>query len=119
MAATTYTVRCEDGIVKVEPQARLLRKEAAVSLCHDIESEALDCPDLKGLLMGLGALSKATPAAGAYAIRQLKDLAVPRIALVGGNAFIRGLASTVLRLGGFPEHRFFVDETSARLWLSG
>lgn len=116
--AATYTVRCEDGIVRVEPHARLLRKDAAVDLCHDIEAQALNCPDLKGLVMDLGALSKATPAAGMYAVRALKDLAVPRIALVGGNAFIRGLASTVLRLGGFPEHRFLEDEPAARRWLS-
>lgn len=70
------------------------------------------------MLFDLGALSRATPAAGWYAIRHLRSLPVERIALVGANRLMRGFAGLVLRLGRFPEHRFFADERAADEWLS-
>ena len=54
--------------------------------------------------------------AGLYAIRQLKGLAVERIALVGGNSFMRLFARIVLTLGRFGSFAFFESESEAIVW---
>jgi hypothetical protein len=51
-----------------------------------------------------------------YAIRQLKGLAVERIALVGGNSFMRLFARIVLTLGRFGRFAFFKSEPEAIAW---
>jgi hypothetical protein len=67
--------------------------------------------------MDMRALSRATPAAGLYALRQMRTFPVDRIALVGANPFMRAFATLVLRVGRFPRHRFFDTEADARDWL--
>jgi len=95
----------------------LVRRKQAQELCEGIGASA-GGPESSPLMMDMRALSRATPAAGLYALRQLRTLPVERIALVGANRFMRLFASLVLRLGAFPRHRFFDDEAAAREWLA-
>lgn len=113
------SVRCAGGVVRATTTGGgLLRQREATELCTAIEAEAANCDGRPRLLFDLAALSRATPPAGWYAIRRLKALPVERIALVGANAFMRAFAGIVLRLGRFPQHRFFSDEAMALRWLA-
>jgi hypothetical protein len=104
------------GVIRAAAAVRLVRRPQAEALCGGIRDSAaaLEAPRL---LMDMRALSRATPAAGLYALRQLRTFPVDRIALVGANRFMRGFAALVLRAGRFPEHRFFNTEAEAIAWL--
>lgn len=106
------------NVVRATTSGGLLRRAAAGQLCAAIEVEATACATRPGLLVDLGGLSRATPAAGLYAIRRLRTLPVERIALFGANRLMRGFAGLVLFLGRFPEHRFFANERAATEWLT-
>lgn len=107
------------SIVQVRAESRLMRKDEAADLCGAIEAEATATAGRVGVLMDLAALARATPAAGLYAMRRLRELPIGRVALVGGNPFVRGLARAVLTLARFPDHGFFRDPADARRWLDG
>jgi hypothetical protein len=96
---------------------RLLRKALAVRFCDEIEVQARRAGS-RGLVMNLASLSNVTPPAGLYAMRTLKGLPVRRIALVGGNAFMRAFARTVLTLGRYPDFGFFAYSESAETWAA-
>lgn len=102
------------GIVRVDAAARLVNRALAEALCAEIDRVAAPRPRV---LMNLGALSKATPSAGRYAMRRLKDLDPSAVALFGGGRFMRAFARTVLRLSRFPRFGLFEDERAARAWL--
>jgi hypothetical protein len=106
----------KSGVIRAAAAVRLVRRPQAEALCGGIRESAaaLDAPRL---MMDMRALSRATPAAGLYALRQLRTFPVDRIALVGANRFMRGFAALVLRAGRFPEHQFFDTEAQARAWL--
>src|SRR5437016_940933 len=112
--------------VEVLPN-RVVRAAAYVAVLHqDVAAPFCDCiqdtaraAQACALVMDMAALGKATPAAGWYALRQLKRMVVGRIALVGGNAFMRIFARTVLTLGRFGEFAFFADEPAAIAWAAG
>jgi SpoIIAA-like len=110
-------VASADGLILARARAGLVRQKQAQELCAGIESSASGHESPR-LLMDLRALSRATPAAGLYALRQLRTFPVERIGLVGANRFMRLFASLVLRLGAFPRHRFFDDEARALEWLN-
>jgi hypothetical protein len=117
--STTPRVRVEateDGLISAGASARWIRLGEAEALCTGIRDSAgrLERPRL---LMDLGSLSRATPSAGFYALRQLGQFPVERIALVGANPFMRAFAAIVLKLGRFPEARFFADRAAAGAWL--
>jgi hypothetical protein len=96
---------------------RLLRKALAVSFCDEIQAQARR-EGSAALVMDLASLGKATPPAGVYAMRSLRDLPVKRIALVGGNGFMRAFARAVLTLGRYPAFSFFEDSSSAEAWAA-
>jgi hypothetical protein len=106
----------ERGVIRAAAAVRFVRRPQAEALCGGIRESAaaLEAPQL---MMDMRALSRATPAAGLYALRQLRTFPVERIALVGANRFMRGFAALVLRAGRFPKHRFFDDEQDAVVWL--
>lgn len=91
--------------------------KVAPEFCDAIQSTARET-GAGGLVMDLGSLSRATPPAGFYAMKALKTLPVERIALVGGNAFMRTFARMVLTLGSFPAFAFFDSEEAARTWAA-
>jgi hypothetical protein len=68
-------------------------------------------------MLDMGALSKASPAAGMYAMRSLKKLDLSAIALYRANGFMRSFARAVMRLARFRRFGLFRDETRARDWL--
>jgi hypothetical protein len=105
------------GVIRASAALRLVRRPQAEALCGGIRDSAaaLDTPRL---LMDMRALSRATPAAGLYALRQMRTFPVNRIALVGANPFMRAFAAVVLRVGRFPRHRFFDTEAAALEWLA-
>ena len=105
-----------DGVISVDVTASLVRKEFAKDLCKDIEAAARRHPDDAKLVLDMGALSKATPTAGLYAMRRIRGLGLSRIALVGGNRFMRGFARVVMTAGGFGRFAFFRDRARAREW---
>jgi stage II sporulation SpoAA-like protein len=108
----------EGGIVRVMVDGSLMRRSSAEVLCGAIESAAAGAPARARLLMDLGALSRATPAAGLYAMRRMKELDFEAIALYRGNGFMRAFARTVMRLARFGAFELFSDEDSARRWLA-
>jgi hypothetical protein len=104
------------GVIRAAAAVRLVRRPQAEALCGGIRDSAAALASPR-LLMDMRALSRATPAAGLYALRQLRTFPVDRIALVGANRFMRGFAAMVLRVGRFPTHRFFDEEGDAVAWL--
>lgn len=103
------------GVVRASARTGFMRYSLARPLCELIEQTAR-VNHADALVMDMGALSKASPRAGVYAIRRLKQLPLRRIALVGGNAYMRRFAATVLKLGRFPEFAFFTSQADAVDW---
>jgi hypothetical protein len=91
--------------------------DIAPEFCDAIQSNARET-HANGLVLDLGSLSRATPRAGLYAIKALKAMSVGRIALVGGNAFMRTFARVTLSLGRFPEFAFFDSPEAATSWAA-
>ncbi|CAN5677098.1 hypothetical protein BH24CHL8_BH24CHL8_09500 [soil metagenome] len=85
-------VACLGSVVRATVSGGILRRPAAGRLCSAIEEQAQECGERPGLLFDLGALSRATPAAGWYAMGRLRSLPVERIALVGADRLMRGFA---------------------------
>lgn len=106
-----------DGVVRVQAEAGVVRKEFAQQLCGAIEKASKAQNEPATLLIDIGALAKATPPAGLYAMKRIKQLGFERIALVGGNRFIRGFARTVMTLARFGSFRFFDRTEQGRDWL--
>jgi hypothetical protein len=105
------------GVVRGSVNVNLMRYPIAKPFCENIEEIALR-EGADALVMDMSSLSQATPPAGLYAIKRLKQLPLRRIALLRGNAFMRAFASLVLTLGRFPEFRFFDNEETAVQWAS-
>jgi hypothetical protein len=108
-------VRASATVVRASCSVRLLRKALAVRFCDQITAQALR-EGSAGLVMNLASLGKATPPAGLYAMKSLRSLPVRRIALVGGNGFMRTFARAVLTLGRYPDFGFFHDSETAEAW---
>ena len=106
----------ERGVIRAAAAVRFVRRPQAEALCGGIRDSAAEL-EVPQLLMDMRSLSRATPGAGLYALRQLRTFPVERIALVGANRFMRVFAAMVLRFGSFPQHRFFDDEQDAVGWL--
>ena len=107
-----------NGVVRASARVSLMRTEVARPLCKSIQ-DAARTTNAHGLVMDLNTLGRATPAAGVYAIGQLKGMVVARIALVGGNAFMRTFARVVLTIGRFGHFAFFDSEPEAIAWAAG
>jgi hypothetical protein len=105
------------GVIRATAAVKLVRRPQAELLCGGIRTSAAGLVAPR-LLMDMRALSRATPAAGIYALRQMRTFPVDRIALVGANRFMRAFAGLVLRAGRFPRHRFFDSEAEASAWLA-
>ena len=105
------------AVVRAAARVNWLSMELAPEFCDAIQSTAR-ATQAVGLVMDLGSLSRATPPAGAYAMRALKKMTVRRIALVGGNPFMRAFSRLVLTLGGFPEFAYFDSEAEAMTWAA-
>lgn len=106
-----------DGVIRASVEASFVRRDLAERLCTAIEDAARAYPSGAKLVMDMGALSKASPAAGLYAMRSMKALGLAKIALVGGNAFMRGFAKTVMTLARFRSFAFFSSEPGAIGWV--
>ncbi len=105
------------SVVRGSVTVSLMRYPVARPFCEKIETIARrDGAD--ALVMDMSSLSKATPKAGMYAMKRLRNLPLRRIALLRGNRFMRAFAGAVLTLGRFPEFRFFDSEETAVQWAS-
>jgi stage II sporulation SpoAA-like protein len=114
--------RVEDdgsGVIRASVRGGWVDRPLAEALCTDIERAAKRHPGEARLLMDMGALSKATPGAGLYAMRRMKQLDLSAIALFRANGFMRSFAQVVMRLAGFRSYRLFGKEADARAWLAG
>jgi hypothetical protein len=105
------------GVVRGSVSVGIMRYPLARPFCESIE-ELARREDADALVMDMSSLSKATPPAGIYAIRRLRQLPLRRIALLRGSPFMRAFASAVLTAGRFPEFRFFDSEDTAVQWAS-
>ena len=105
------------AVVRAAAHVKWMSMEVAPEFCDAIQSTAR-ATQAVGLVMDLGSLSRATPPAGLYAIRALKQMKVRRIALVGGNPFMRAFSRLVLTLGWFPEFAYFDSEAAAISWAA-
>ena len=102
-------------VVRAAAHVKILHIQVARLFCNGIQ-DATHSANAQGLVMDLNTLGQATLPAGLYAIRQLKGLTVERIALVGGNSFMRLFARIVLTLGRFGSFAFFENEPEAIAW---
>jgi hypothetical protein len=112
-----FDVRDEGGIVMASASAGLVRKAFAQRFCKAIEDKAEPYGGTASLLMDMGALSKATPPAALYAMRRMREIPLANIAIVGGNALMRGMGKFVLTVSRFPSFGFFPGHEDARRWL--
>jgi SpoIIAA-like len=104
------------GIIRVEAESNLVRRSLAEAMCAEVESVAGDRGGFK-ILMDMGAMSKGTPGAGLYVLREMKKYDLEALALFKANGFMRGMAKTVLGLAGFRSFALFGEESEAREWL--
>ena len=106
------------GLTHVTSYVPLIRLEVAMPLCAAVVDSARTAP-IAALVMDLAAISKATPRAALYAVRQMKIAPLRRIAFVGGNTFMHALATVVLTVARFPAFKFFSSEEKAIQWAAG
>lgn len=104
------------GIIRVDAETRLMRKPLAEAICAEVEQVASRYGSFK-ILMNMGAISKGTPGAGFYTLREMKKYDMSALALYRANGFMRGMAGVVLGLNGFKNFALFTDETEAMEWL--
>jgi hypothetical protein len=107
----------EDGVIRATVEAGWVTKPLAEALCADIEKAAARHPGKARLMIDAGALSKATPGAGMYAMRSIKRLNLNGVALYRANGFMRSFARAVMKLAGFRRFGLFREEKQARSWL--
>jgi len=107
----------EDGVIRATVTAGWVTKPLAEAMCADIEKAAARHPGKARLMIDAGALSKATPGAGMYAMRSIKRLNLSGVALYRANGFMRSFARTVMKLAGFRRFGLFREEKQARTWL--
>jgi hypothetical protein len=113
----SYTVTDEGGgLVRVDADIRIVRKPIAVAMCDEVDKVVAGYDGFK-ILMNMSAMSKGTPAAGFFVLRTMKKYPLEALALFGANAFMRGMAKTVLGLARFRNFDLFEDERTAREWL--
>ena len=106
------------GVVHVDVEARVVNAAIAAAMCGEIKREAQSSDGRPLLLFNLGALSKATPRAGFYAMRQIKQIDPRAIGFYGGRVPMRVFARAVLGLARFRTFRLFPDAAAARAWLA-
>jgi hypothetical protein len=113
----SYKVTDEGGgIIRVDAETRLMRKPMAEAICHEVEEAAAGYGSFK-ILMNLGAISKGTPGAGLYTLREMKRYDLTALALYRANGFMRRMAGVVLGLARFENFALFNDEGEAMEWL--
>ncbi len=106
------------GLTHVTSCVPIIRLDVARPLCTAVVESSRTAP-IAALVMDLAAISKATPRAALYAIRQMKIAPLRRIAFVGGNMFMHALATIVLTAARFPAFKFFSSEETAIQWAAG
>jgi hypothetical protein len=104
------------GIIRVDAESSLVRRSLAEAMCAEVDTVAGHYDGFK-ILMNMGAMSKGTPGAGLYVLREMKKYDLEALALFRANAFMRRMAKTVLGLAGFRQFALFQDESEAREWL--
>ena len=106
-----------DGVIRATVEAGWVTKPLAEAMCKDISDAAARHPGTARLMIDAGALSKATPSAGLYAMRSIKRLDLDGVALYRANGFMRSFARAVMRIAGFRRFGLFRGERQARDWL--
>ncbi len=113
----TFKVTDEGGgIIRVDAETRLMRKPMAEAICHEVTEVAGQYDQFK-ILMNMGAMSKGTPGAGLYTLREMKKYDLSALALYRANGFMRKMASVVLGAARFSNFALFTDEDEAMEWL--
>ena len=107
----------DDGTIRATVGSGWMTKPLAEAMCADIEKAAARHPGKARLLLDAGAMSKATPGAGMYAMRSIKRLDLNGVALYRANGFMRSFARTVMRLAGFKRFGLFREEEQAKRFL--
>jgi hypothetical protein len=107
----------DDGVIRATVEQGWMTKPLAQAMCADIEKAAARHPGRARLMLDAGAMSKATPGAGMYAMKRIKALNLNGVALYRANGFMRSFARSVMRLARFGRFDFFRDEKQARDWL--
>lgn len=106
------------GIISVDATSRLVRKPLASAMCDEVDKAVADAGyDEFKILMNMSAMAKGTPAAGFYVLRSMKKYPLRATAMYGANAFMRGMATTVMSMARFSNFRIFDGEATARSWL--
>lgn len=114
----SYKVTDEGGgIIRVDAETRLMRKSMAEAICHEVEKAAASYGGSFKILMNMGAMSKGTPGAGIYTLREMKRYDLNALALYRANGFMRAMAGVVLGLARFENFAVFNDEGEAMEWL--
>ena len=108
----------EDGTIRATVHGGWVTRPLAEAMCADIEKAAARHPGKARLMLDAGAMTKATPGAGMYAVRSIKRLDLKGVALYRANGFMRSFARTVMKLAGFRRFGLFREEKQAKIWLN-
>jgi hypothetical protein len=103
------------GVLHLGMNARLMRLEQARPLCGDIERASSG--DAVRLVVDMGRLGLATPAAGLHGFRALRHVRIAAIAMVHTGPAMRRMATAMLRAARFPRFGFFDSREQAEAWL--
>jgi hypothetical protein len=103
------------GVVRLTMNTRLMHLDEARPLCGDIEDASAS--DAISLVVDMGRVGLATPAAAFHGLRSLRHVRIASIAFVHANPAMRRVATLMLRAARFPRFGFFDDEDAAVAWL--
>jgi hypothetical protein len=103
------------GVVRLTMNARLMHLDEARPLCGDIEDASAE--DAISLVVDVGSVGLATPAAAFHGLRTLRHVRIASIAFVHAKPAVRRVATLMLRAAGFERFGFFDDEDAAVAWL--
>ncbi|HEY8202162.1 MAG TPA: hypothetical protein VII47_12510 [Actinomycetota bacterium] len=103
------------GVVRLTMNTRLMHLDEARPLCGDIEDAS--ATGAISLVVDVGRVGLATPAAAFHGMRTLRQVPIASIAFVHANPATRRVATLMLRAARFPRFGFFADEDAAVAWL--
>jgi hypothetical protein len=103
------------GILQLELRTATMHLDEARPLCDDLEDASAG--DAVRLLVDMGRIGLATPAAAFHGFRTVRRVPIAAVAMVHARPAMRRVASAVMRAG--PRFRFFDSREEAIAWLHG
>ena len=84
---------------------------------HDVGVETLDSGAAELVLINLEGTHRFSPSARSYLVAFLRNANIKKTAIVGGNVFMRTVASFVMAAAKVDNIKFFTETPLALAWL--